>query len=261
MELVGEFLGIDTDKGTWQYFKNHWRHFFPMIGSRSNYAKQTSHLWRVKQIIQAQVIDDLGSADEALHIIDGFPMPVCHFRRAQRSRVFREVPQATYGYCASKNETYYGFEGHIVMTKGGVITGYTVTKPNIEREASFECVGNIEGLLLGDKGYIGGHYSEELEIENIQLSTPRQKNMTDDETPGFRRYLNNTRRRVETVIGQLVERFSISKIRARDTWHLTNRVVRKVLSHTLAMVLLRERGLGVMALDNILASAPESSQP
>lgn len=257
MEIVGEFLGIDTDKGIWKYFKGHWQDFFPAIGSRSNFAKQASNLWCLKQMIQEQLIGDLGSTGEALHIIDGFPMPLCHFCRAKRCKLFRDVEQATYGYCASKKENYYGFEGHIIMTKTGVITGYTVTKPNIEREASFECVRNIEGLLLGDKGYIGTDYSGELKRENIQLSVPSRKNMSDDETPAFRKYLNNTRRRVETVIGQLVGRFSLSKIRARDTWHLTNRVVRKVLSHTLAMVLLRERGLGIMALDNILASIAE----
>lgn len=259
MEIVGEFLGIDTDKGIWKYFKDHWQHFFPAIGSRSNFAKQASNLWCLKQMIQEQLIGDLGSTGEALHIIDGFPMPLCHFRRAKRCKLFRDVEQAAYGYCASKKENYYGFEGHVVITKTGVITGYAVTKPNIEREASFECVRNIKGLLLGDKGYIGDHYSEELKMENIQLSVPSRKNMSDDETPAFRRYLNNTRRRVETIIGQLVERFSLSKVRARDSWHLTNRVVRKVLSHTLAMALLRERGLGVMALDNILASVPETS--
>ena len=254
MEVVGEFLGIDTDKGIWEYFRNHWRHFFPGIGSRSNFAKQASNLWTIKQIIQSLIVGDLRSADEALHIIDGFPMPVCHFRRAKRCKIFRDVEQATYGHCASKKETYYGFEGHVVISKTGIITGYSVTKPNIEREASFDCINNIEGLLLGDKGYIGELFSEELQLENIQVSTPPRKNMSDDETPAFRKYLNDTRRRVETVIGQLVDRFSISKIRARDTWHLTNRVARKILSHTLGMLLLRERGLGPMSLDDILSS-------
>jgi hypothetical protein len=35
--------------------------------------------------------------------------------------------------------------------------------------------------------------------------------------------LMKARRLVETVIGQLTERFHIEKVRARDTWHLTNR--------------------------------------
>jgi hypothetical protein len=40
------------------------------------------------------------------------------------------------------------------------------------------------------------------------------------------------RRLIETVIGQLVERFSIEKVWARDLWHLTSRINRKLLAHT-----------------------------
>ena len=29
MEIVAEFLGIDTDKGAWEYFTQHWRDWFP----------------------------------------------------------------------------------------------------------------------------------------------------------------------------------------------------------------------------------------
>ncbi|MGA8163899.1 MAG: hypothetical protein WB791_02605, partial [Waddliaceae bacterium] len=29
MEIVGEFLGKDCDKTIWEYFKSHWKHFFP----------------------------------------------------------------------------------------------------------------------------------------------------------------------------------------------------------------------------------------
>lgn len=252
MELVGEFLGIDADKGIWEYFNGHWNHFFPTIGSRSNFAKQCANLWQVKQMIHSRLITDMGAIEEKLHIIDGFPMPICHFRRAKRCKIFCDVEAATYGYCASKNETYFGFEGSIAITKSGVITGYTVSKPNIEREASFDCIHNIEGVLLGDKGYIGDHYSHQMKRENIQISAPPRKNMNDSEAPLYRKYLKNTRRRIETVIGQLVERFSISKIRARDKWHLTNRIVRKILSHTVGILLLREMGNNSMALDSIL---------
>jgi hypothetical protein len=37
--------------------------------------------------------------------------------------------------------------------------------------------------------------------------------------------------RIETVIGQLTERFHIQKVRARDSWHLCNRLNRKILAH------------------------------
>jgi hypothetical protein len=29
MEIVGEFMGKDQDKGIWRYFRNHWHDWFP----------------------------------------------------------------------------------------------------------------------------------------------------------------------------------------------------------------------------------------
>ncbi len=47
----------------------------------------------------------------------------------------------------------------------------------------------------------------------------------------FIRLLMRIRRRIETVIGQLSERFHIEKVRARYWWHLSNRLNRKILAH------------------------------
>ena len=44
MEIVGEFMSKDHDKGIWRYFHNHWHGWFPNLGSRAtmpNKALQT----------------------------------------------------------------------------------------------------------------------------------------------------------------------------------------------------------------------------
>ena len=56
--------------------------------------------------------------------------------------------------------------------------------------------------------------------------------MHDTRNPAWIALLKRLRRLIETVIGQLVERFSIEKVRARDLWHLTSRINRKLLAHT-----------------------------
>lgn len=61
--------------------------------------------------------------------------------------------------------------------------------------------------------------------------------MKDKRPKSFVKQLTSTRRLVETVIGQLAERFEIEKTKARDMWHLTNRFTRKILSHTLCVFL------------------------
>ena len=55
MEIVGEFLGIDTDKGIWEYFRNYWLHWFPGLGARTTFVRQAAHLWAIKSSLQVQL--------------------------------------------------------------------------------------------------------------------------------------------------------------------------------------------------------------
>jgi hypothetical protein len=236
LEIVGEFLGKDQDKGIWRYFRNHWHAWFPNLGSRANFAKQCANLWAIKQRILKHLSIELNGYGDPIHLVDGFPMPVCRITRAPKSECFKY--EASYGYCAAKDEFYYGFEGHIVINLEGVISGYTFAPANIdERDVLQDMTDGIQGLLIGDKGFIKPFLKQELAEHEIDLQTPLRKNMTDTRPNSFVQQLLSARRLVETVIGQLTDRFNIEKVRARDLWHLTNRFVRKLLAHTVAVFL------------------------
>lgn len=161
MDIVGEFLGKDTDIGIWRYFKEHWRSWFPGLGSRWSYEKQSANLWPIKQKIQASFAGQNGALSDRLHMADGLPMPACHFKRAGFSSIFKGI--ASYGYCASKSETYYGFKGNLAISSEGMITGITVTQANIdEHESLWDIIGNISGLLIADKGLIGEDFQAQV---------------------------------------------------------------------------------------------------
>jgi hypothetical protein len=242
MELVAEFQGIDTDKGTWEYFCSHWRTLFPNLGSRANFAKHAANLWRMKQEIQKALAERMGAFADLLHISDGFPVPVCHFRRANFSKIFSG--EATYGYCASKGERYYGFKGNLLINSDGVITGITLSQAHIdERESLWDLVDRVQGMIIADKGLIGSEYQNELrEHAGIDLQTAVRSNMEEKRGKGFIKWLTSTRRLVETVIGQLTDRFQIEKVRARKLWYLTNRIARKVLAHTVCACINKKIG-------------------
>lgn len=236
MEIVGEFLGIDTDKGIWEYFKGHWSCFFPDIPDRSNFAKQAANLHVIKRLLQEHLTKVLGAYGDNLHLIDGLPIPVCKLARAHFSKIFKG--DVAYGYCATKKEHYYGFRGHIVSSSIGIITGATFTAANIdERDVCPELVGNIKGLLLGDKGYIRPALKEDLRAQEIYLETLLKDNMEENRPTAYLKWLMSTRRLIETVIGQLTERFHIEKVRARNKWHQAGRFWRKILAHTTCIAL------------------------
>lgn len=241
MEIVGEFLGKDADKTIWEYFKSHWSHFFPKIPNRTTFIRQAANLHMIKRILQERIAARLGAFNDPLHIVDGLPMPTCKFPRAHFSRIFKE--HAAYGYCATKQERYYGFKGHIVISSVGIVTAATYTAANRdERDVCPELVERIRGLLLGDKGYIRPELKEDLEKHGISLQTPLRDNMHDERPQSFLRWMLGTRRLIETVIGQLTDRFHIEKIRARDLWHQCTRFWRKILAHTVCIMVSLEKG-------------------
>ena len=249
MEIVGEYLGFDTNKGIWSYFRQHWLSCFPALGSRSQFAKQATQLWAIKQCLQETLLAP--SRGKPVHIVDGFPIPISHFKRARNCQRFKG--EASYGYCASKEERYYGFKGHILIEENGSISGFTLTGAHeSEREAVWELVAGIQGMLLGDKGYLGEEFKQELSRYGLHLETPVRYNMQDPMSPTLRTLLNRLRRRVETTIGQLVERFNIAKIRARNKLSLTNRLTRKLLAHGLCVLINKEFGREPLQLANII---------
>ena len=160
MDIVGEFIGHDTDKGIWSYFAQHWRHFFPTLGSRTTYVKQSANLWCLKQNLQKHLSKLLGARADILYMADGFPVPICHLKRSHFSKLFKGM--AHYGFCAAKSEHYYGFKGNLSINSESVITGITLTAANVdERESLFELTDGISGLLIADKGLIGEQYQQE----------------------------------------------------------------------------------------------------
>ena len=152
--------------------------------------------------------------------------------------------QASYGYCASKSEHYYGFKGNLMINSEGVISAITTTAAHIdERESLWDIVANVNGLVLADKGLIGEDYQQQLaQHANVNLQTPLRNNMTDTRGKDAVSWLVATRRLVETVIGQLSEQFHIQKVRAKNLWNFTNRIARKVLAHTVAIFVNKQLG-------------------
>jgi len=237
LEIVGEYLGYDKDKSSWEYFHQNWLEWFPQLPTRTTYVRQCANLWVVKQRLHSMLCEEMGVKESSVHRVDGFPIPLCNFRRANRCQLFQG--EADYGHCASKNMTYYGFQALVIVSSVGVITGFTVMAANHdEAEGVFECLSTQKGLLEGDKGFIRPILKEDLaNCNQLNLQTPLRRNMNDSRPKTYVKELMRDRRLVETVIGQLTEQFNIQKLRARDRWHLTVRITRKILSHTMAVFL------------------------
>jgi hypothetical protein len=76
MEIVGEFLGMDTDKGIYLFFRRHYREWFPVLDEvhRTTFARQAANLWKVKEHLWQELLA-LTPHDPAFAICDSMPLP------------------------------------------------------------------------------------------------------------------------------------------------------------------------------------------
>jgi hypothetical protein len=74
-----------------------------------------------------------------------------------------------------------------------------------------------------------------------------------DPHPRWSGLLSRVRSRIDTVCGQLVDRCNVKRVGARDLWHLSSRLLRKVLMHSLALLLNREHGAPPLQLAQVVA--------
>ena len=254
MDVTGEWLGHHADKHIWEYFMRHWQHLFPDLPSRSGFIKQAANLWAVKQKLQTRLVQLMHADNADIHLIDGFPIDVVVRTRAPRSKVFQG--EAGYGFCASKKKHFYGFQGHLLVEARGIPVGFTLTAANIdERDAAYDIMEIIAGLLLGDKGYIRFKFNNDCQEPGIDLQTILRKNMKDKVPKSFVRLIMRVRRRIETVIGQLAERFQMERCRCRDLRHMTSRIARKLLAHNTGSYLNISAGNAPIQFENLIAAA------
>ena len=251
IEIVGEFLGIDTDKGIHLFFRRHYGEWFPSLGEvhRTTFSRQAANLWKIKECIWQELLL-LAPHDPAFAICDSMPLPACLFARAYRCKRFRG--KAAFGKDILLKQTFYGFRVHVRVCWPGVISRISVAPANAhELRVLPELAEGTSGLIVGDRNYHSPKTRQELAGLGIELLAPYSSKKRDP-TPNKSAFLSRLRYRIDTVFSQLTGRYCVKRVWARDLWHLASRLLRKVLSHTVAFLLNHRLGNQPLQLSNLL---------
>jgi hypothetical protein len=253
IEVVGEYLGLDREAELFSYFRRHYAHFFPALGRvhRTTFVRQAANLWKVKEALWQRLLPRTG-CDPAWAMADSFPLAVCRFGRAPRCRRFRG--EADYGQDHAAKATIYGFRLHARVCWPGVVTRLSVAPAGVSDLAvAEELLEETAGVCLADRAYWAPELAEWLRGRGVELLAPFKKR-AGDPAPERSRRITRIRYRIETVFSQLCERLSVKRVWARDLWHLSSRLLRKVLAHTTMVVLNREQGHEPLRLAELLTN-------
>ena len=251
IEVVGEFLGLDEDTELFEYFRRHYAHFFPNLRQvhRTTFTRQAANLWKAKELLWQKLLAETPH-DPTFALADSFPLPACLFARAHRCRRFKG--EAAFGKDTLLKQTFYGFRVHARVCWPGVVTRLSVAPANAhELSVLPELTERTSGLLIGDRNYHSPKTGEELAGMGVELLAPYSSKKRDPH-PKRSAFLSRLRYRIDTVFSQLTERYSVKRVWARDLWHLTSRLLRKVLSHTVAFLLNHQVGNPPLQLSKLL---------
>ncbi len=241
VEIVGEFLGIDTDKGIYLFFKRHYGEWFPALGEvhRITFTRQSANLWKVKESLWQDLLT-LAPHDPTFALVDSMPLPACLFARAHRCKRFKG--EAAFGKDTLLKQTFYGFRVHVRICWPGVITRISVAPANAhELSVVPELLEHTWGVVVGDRNYCPPPVREELTGRGVELLAPYRTKKRDP-NPQRSAFLSRLRYRIDTVFSQLTERYCVKRVWARELWHLASRLLRKALSHTVAFLLNHQVG-------------------
>lgn len=89
IEVVGEFLGLDTEKGIFLFFLRNYGECLPKLARlhRTTFTRQAANLWKVKRLLWGALLGRT-EHDPAISLVDSFAVPVCSFAKAPRHRSF-----------------------------------------------------------------------------------------------------------------------------------------------------------------------------
>ncbi len=227
--ICGEIIGIDSERAWFNFVKRNLRHLFPKMCDRTRFNRTRRNLLQVMNLIFAKISSYL--KDEFL-IADSFPLEVCKFGRAHFCKAFK-CEGATYGYCAAKKQTYFGYKVHALTTIDGAVMIFEITPANVDdRNGLRDMVSDFTDFysVFGDKGYVDKNLEQEFKMRGQFLFALKRdnakKNLTDEE----RKFILKHRKRIETTFSQLADQFNVEHVLAKTFLGLSVRLLTKFLA-------------------------------
>jgi hypothetical protein len=224
-----------------KYFQNHLARALAMM-HLGRYLSGALSVSRFNRRLHA-LRDWLGLALETLgalfahgevFLIDSMPVPVCRRARARRCRKVRG--KAFCGYCAAKQEKFFGWRLHLICTTDGVPVAFDLLPGGLhDLTPVHELTYGLPAAatVYGDKGYNGeADEATILADTEVRLVPIRKANMRPNRWAD-KLALRAYRKRIEALYSQL-EAMGVQRLRARTNPGLELKLHAALLAVTIA---------------------------
>lgn len=238
ISVTGELVTIDSERAWYSFCQKNLSDIFPVFCERSRFNRLRRNLYKVIRCCCEEITSIV--SDSTVKIVDSLPLPVCKFGRAHFYKTYRGYG-ASYGKCASKKETYFGYKLHLLCDPNGYPVDFLLTSANVDdRRPVLELVEEHNILaLLADKGYMGEEFCMMIyNLTGIKMyPLPKAKSPQPSEEKALRQQIFKARRRIETTSFQLTDHLNLQRVRAKSLWGLLCRLATKLLAFAVAFLI------------------------
>lgn len=190
----------------------HWQPYFPGLVCYEHFVKlQQQTILPLYAFLWSECIGER----QGLSFIDSFKLAVCHNRRIFSHKVFDGL--ATRG--KTSVDWFFGFKLHLSINTKGELLGFALSQGNTDdrnRAIIKQLTHFVEGILVGDKGYISKALTEELAQKGVHLLTKIKSNMKNALLDPVHKLFLKKRALIESVIDRIKETTSIEHTRHRS---------------------------------------------
>lgn len=165
-----------------------------------------------------------------IYFIDSTSVPVCRNQRINEHKVFKNI--------AERGKTsmgwFYGFKVHIVINEMGELINLQITKGNVHDTKPVEALSKgLNGIMIGDKGYLSKTLKEALMNKGLQLITRVRRDMKPQIITQSSSFYLQKRGIVETVIGHLKDFKHLVHTKYRSTTNFFMNIFSSIVSYQL----------------------------
>ena len=149
---------------------NHYKNDFPLLPT---YERFVSLMPRTLGLLIV-LLSCLFAKSRGISFIDATPLAVCHNKRIFNHKVFQGL--ATRG--KTTKGWFFGFKLHVIINDKAELVRVRLTQGNVDDRTVVPLMTqSLQGLLIGDKGYISQKLFLRLYRRGLKLITGIKKNM------------------------------------------------------------------------------------
>lgn len=232
LAVMQALLGFTSEARWVRHARAHLRHLFPYLPQQSGYNKRlraarglVRHCTRVLAASTSLWSDDVW-------VVDSTPVECARSRETVRRSEL--AGWAQYGYCASHSRWFWGLRLHLVCTLHGLPAGFALAGAKADERlvlpgilADDDLPASPGQVIIGDKGYYGRDFENELATAGLVLLRPARKGEPD---PPGRQYFKPLRQVIESVNDTLKGQLDLERHGGRTVDGVTVRILQRILA-------------------------------